>query len=69
MGESIANEILANNEDVINYPSGYGANILGGGSGHVGGGGGMSEEEMMAAAIAASIADISPGDDVFGEKE
>ena len=49
MGEGIANEILGGEDnDVINYPSGYGGNMFNGADM---GGGGMSEAEMLEAAI------------------
>lgn len=52
MGEGIANEIIGSgggNNDVVQYPSGFGANMFAGGGG--GGGGGLSEAEMIEAAI------------------
>ena len=49
MGEGIANEILGGEDnDVINYPSGYGGSMFNGADM---GGGGMSEAEMLEAAI------------------
>lgn len=58
MGDGIADQILGENDaNVINYPSGFGANMFGGGQPSGGGGGGMSEAEMLEAAIAASLAE------------
>ena len=51
MGEGIANEIIGGqggNDDVIQYPSGFGANMFAGGGG---GGSGLSEAEQIEAAI------------------
>jgi len=60
MGDGIADEILgANDANVINYPSGFGASIFGNGDGGGSSGGGaqMSEAAMLEAAIAASLAE------------
>ena len=56
MGEGIANEIMGNNNsgNVINYPSGFGANMFAGG-----GEGGLSEAEQLEAAIQASLKEMS----------
>ena len=57
MGEGIANEILGGEDnDVINYPSGYGGSMFNGADM---GGGGMSEAEMLEAAIQASLQEMS----------
>ena len=54
MGDGIADEILgANDANIINYPSGFGANMFSGEES--GGGAQMSEAAMLEAAIAASL--------------
>jgi len=61
MGEGIADQILANggnDDNVINYPSGFGANMLAGGESGGDNRGMLSEADMLEAAIAASLADM-----------